>query len=257
MAAWDTAGNNIGSNAFLGSTSAEPLRIRTNNVEKMIITTDGNVGIGTPTPFTPTPGARLTVAGGDITWGNNSRLGRDQGGSIELGGDSNTPGTGTPYIDFHFQGLAQDFNTRIINDASGQLTISAGTLRALGNINVRGDIRFTNATTPMLFIFESGTQNPERPVIAHSPAFPNWGLSYRDVGDTMIFQSGGQPVMAVDLELQRVGIGMTTPPTQKLQLGSGNVLLPNAIAGTDGNLYFGGRTDTGQLGMRLFGGRVN
>jgi hypothetical protein len=76
MAAWDTAGNNIGSNAFLGSTSAEPLRIRTNNVEKMIITTDGNVGIGTPTPFTPTPGARLTVAGGDITWGNNSRLER-------------------------------------------------------------------------------------------------------------------------------------------------------------------------------------
>jgi hypothetical protein len=47
MAAWDTAGNNIGGTAFLGSTSAESLRIRTNNVEKMRITPDGNVGIGT------------------------------------------------------------------------------------------------------------------------------------------------------------------------------------------------------------------
>jgi len=124
------------------------------------------VCIGTQTPGA---GAKLTVTGGDITWGNNSRLQRDQGGSIELGGDSNTPGAGTPYIDFHFQGLTQDFNTRIINDANGQLTISAGTLR----------------------------------------------------------------------------------------LGSGNVLLPNANAGTDGNLYFGGRTDAGQTGLRLFGGLVN
>jgi Chaperone of endosialidase len=55
----------------------------------------------------------------------------------------------------------------------------------------------------------------------------------------------------------RVGIGMPNPPTQRVQLGSGNVLLPNAEAGTHGNLYFGGTTDTGQLGMRLFGGRVN
>jgi len=97
----------------------------------------GTVGIGTTIPGA---GAKLTVAGGDITWGNNSRLGRDQGGSIELGGDSNTAGTGSPYIDFHFQGLTQDFNTRIINDADGQLTISAGTLRTLGNLSVQGDI---------------------------------------------------------------------------------------------------------------------
>jgi hypothetical protein len=54
-----------------------------------------------------------------------------------------------------------------------------------------------------------------------------------------------------------VGIETTTNPTQKLQLDSGNVLLPNANLGIDGNLYFGGTTDTGQFGMRLFGGRVN
>jgi hypothetical protein len=44
---------------------------------------------------------------------------------------------------------------------------------------------------------------------------------------------------------------------QKLTLGSGNIGLPNANLGTDGNLYFGGITDAGQTGMRLFGGNVN
>ena len=264
---WDLDGNgSIGAGNWLGTRNGAPLIIRTENgggsptagAEALRVTAAAQgraVCVGTQTPG---PGAKLTVAGGDITWANNSRLQRDQGGSIELGGDGNTPGTGTPYIDFHFQGLTQDFNTRIINDANGQLTISAGTVRALGNINVRGDIRFTNAATPMMFIFESGTQNPERPVIAHSPAFPNWGLSYRDVDDTMIFQQSGQPVLAVALGLGsgNVGIGMSTP-SQRLTVGSGNVLLPNANAGTDGNLYFGGRTDAGQIGLRLFGGLVN
>lgn len=53
-----------------------------------------------------------------------------------------------------------------------------------------------------------------------------------------------------------VGIGTTTP-TQRLTLGGGNVLLPNASSNTDGNLYFGGLTDSGQVGMRLFGGLVS
>jgi hypothetical protein len=53
-----------------------------------------------------------------------------------------------------------------------------------------------------------------------------------------------------------VGLG-TASPTQRLTLGSGNIFLPNAAEGTNGNLYFGGTTDTGQVGMRLFGGNVD
>ncbi len=53
-----------------------------------------------------------------------------------------------------------------------------------------------------------------------------------------------------------VGIG-TTQPSQRLTLGSGNILLPNANGENDGNLYFGGTTNAGQNGLRLFGGLVN
>jgi hypothetical protein len=53
-----------------------------------------------------------------------------------------------------------------------------------------------------------------------------------------------------------VGLG-TTEPTQQLTLDSGNIMLPNAKAGNDGNIYFGGVTDSGQTGLRLFGGLVN
>jgi hypothetical protein len=57
---------------------------------------------------------------------------------------------------------------------------------------------------------------------------------------------------------RRVGIGTgSATPTQKLTLGSGNCLLRDANFGNDGNLYFGGITDAGQTGMRLFGGLVN
>ena len=91
----------------------------------------GNVGIGTTTPT-----ANLQVIG-DIKWAN-SFLQADQGGSIELGGTNTTPGSGTPYIDFHFNGLTQDFNTRIINDASGQLSLFAQTVRVTGDLIVGG-----------------------------------------------------------------------------------------------------------------------
>jgi hypothetical protein len=132
---WIGMANNIEGKKWLhiGGITDDGVRRLTLSADRTYI--QGNLGIGTTTPGA---GAKLTVAGGDITWGINSRLQPDQGGSIELGGDSDTPGTGTPYIDFHFQARTQDFNTRIINDADGQLTISAGTLRTLGDVAITG-----------------------------------------------------------------------------------------------------------------------
>jgi hypothetical protein len=109
-----------------------PITFHTDDwTERMRIAGDGNVGIGTLDPK-----AKLHIAGGEVRWGNNSQLLRDQGGSIELGGDSSTAGAGTPYIDFHFSGLTQDFNTRISNDADGRLSVTASTLYASGKLGV-------------------------------------------------------------------------------------------------------------------------
>ncbi len=55
-----------------------------------------------------------------------SFFGSDQGGNIELGTDNGTANTvgAVPYIDFHYgTGTIQDFNTRLQNDANGQLSI--------------------------------------------------------------------------------------------------------------------------------------
>ena len=120
--------------------------------ERMRITRLGRVGIGTKNPD-----ARLHVDGdllvtaGAMRWGQ-SLLQDDEGGSIELGGTSATAGNGTPYIDFHFGSLVQDFNTRIINDGNNLLSLVAGRLRLTGSLGIgttnprspleaRGDIR--------------------------------------------------------------------------------------------------------------------
>lgn len=47
---WDLAGNAITSSDFLGTTNGFDLQIRTNNLERMRILSDGNVGIGTASP---------------------------------------------------------------------------------------------------------------------------------------------------------------------------------------------------------------
>jgi hypothetical protein len=99
---------------------------------RLFLAVGGNVGVGTVDPRT-----KLDVAG-DVTWGGNSILQSDQGGSIELGGSDSTPGVGTPYIDFHYNGKKEDFNTRIINDGDGVLSLKATRAAASGDLTVAG-----------------------------------------------------------------------------------------------------------------------
>ncbi|HEX2741097.1 MAG TPA: tail fiber domain-containing protein [Rubrobacter sp.] len=90
------------------------------------------------------------------------------------------------------------FNGGALGSTSGGQKIALS-WDSTGDVTMRGSLRFPNSTKPLMYIFESGDQNPERPVIAHSPPFPTWGLSYRDVTDSMIFQAGGSPVVEVNL----------------------------------------------------------
>jgi hypothetical protein len=83
--AWLLTGNG-GTNPavnFLGTTDAQPLVIRTNNLERMRITAAGDVGIGTSTPT-----ATLDVVGTAQVSGNTSI-----GGSLTVAGDATVSGT--------------------------------------------------------------------------------------------------------------------------------------------------------------------
>lgn len=70
-------------------------------------------------------------------------LDQDQGGSLELGGNNTTAGTGTPYIDFHLGGAGvQDFNARLENTSDSTLSLQgangSGSLAVQGRIGTNG-----------------------------------------------------------------------------------------------------------------------
>lgn len=69
-------------------------------------------------------------------------------------------------------------------------------------LTVNGSIGFPNSTDAMFFIHQSGGSNAPRPVIAHSPSFPDWGLWYEDVGDNFVFKRAGTDVVRVNLGRQ-------------------------------------------------------
>jgi hypothetical protein len=70
----------------------------------------------------------------------------------------------------------------------------------------------------MINMFASGSTNANRMVLAHSPAFPTWGVQYEDTADKFHFLRAGAGVMTVDLGGSRVGIG-TADPGRLLDVG--------------------------------------
>jgi hypothetical protein len=80
---WLTDGNYVGQYQKFGSINEEDLRIITNNVQRMVITSDGKVGIGTASPGTMLDvNGVITASGGTSTnwntaysWGDHSTIG--------------------------------------------------------------------------------------------------------------------------------------------------------------------------------------
>jgi hypothetical protein len=112
-----------------------------------------------------------------LTFGAGSMVHEDQGGSLELGGSGDAAGTGTPYIDFHFNGKRQDFNVRVVNDLDGQLTV-AGNLRTTGRLSV-GELP---ASTPRNPYFTAG----EAHVGGNGGG---WSFSNRNTDEARVFEN--------------------------------------------------------------------
>jgi hypothetical protein len=83
-----------------------------------------------------------------------------------------------------------------------------------------GSTPYANTAT-LLNMFQSGTMNPDRMVITHSPAFSNWGLMYRDTDDSFHFLNNGATVL-------RVGLAGPTALQIPAGAGAGRVLTSDA-----------------------------
>jgi hypothetical protein len=132
------------------------------------------------------------------------------------------------------------------------LEIQVGTTTLTPRVRI-GSTPYANTAT-LLNMFQSGTMNPDRMVITHSPAFTNWGLMYRDTDDSFHFLAGGTTVL-------RVGLGGPTALQIPAGAAAGRVLTSDAsgnaswqalppsasawaVSGT--NIY---NTNTGNVGI--------
>jgi len=139
----------------------------------------------------------------------------------------------------HARGLSRDLAV-----IGGNLGVATTTPFAA--LTVQGSLGFKAGSAPMIFIHESGTANAERMVLTHSPAFTDWGLSYRDSEDKFLFLGAGVAALTVELAgSQNIGIGTTTP-AERLDV-RGNVKL-----GGLGNYFGMGCVDN----VRVIAGRI-
>jgi len=139
--------------------------------------------------------------------------------------------------------------------ASAQERVGIGTTSPQAKLHVAGsqqldstlqfDVVSTYDMPAMINMFTGGTQNKNRMVLAHSPAYNNWGLHYEDSLDKFIFLSGGTPVFTTDLGSWRVGIGRSDPATRLDILGTGSYNL----ASSEGDFRLGNATHRLKMGV--------
>ena len=99
------------------------------------------------------------------------------------------------------------------------LEIQVGTTTLTPRVRI-GATPYANTAT-LLNMFQTGTTNPDRMVITHSPAFSNWGLQYRDSDDSFHFLNNGATVL-------RVGLAGPTALQIPAGAGAGRVLTSDA-----------------------------
>lgn len=133
--------------------------------------------------------------------------------------------------------------------------LGVGTLDPFVRLTVDGSLGFKSGGDPMIFIYETGTNNAERMVFAHSPDYTNYGLRYRDSDDSVHLIGNGTAALSVELAGDRhVGIG-TTSPAERLDV-RGNIKLGTGgdyfgVGGLDNVRMITGRCSDG--GARLWG----
>ncbi len=109
----------------------------------LVVSSPGGGGDLTVNGTIRAPNQRILADQG-LEWGNQSRLTTYAGGDvIEIGGRNGRAGNGAPALDFHYDGLTEDYNVRFINSSNRVMTL-AGSGGNLATLVVEGDGIYTN-----------------------------------------------------------------------------------------------------------------
>lgn len=117
--------------------------------------------------------------------------------------------------DDRFNILSSSSTKGLIIAANGNVGIdSVSADSPFAKLTVDGSIGFPTVATPAMYVYPSGTSNPDKPLIVHSPAFPEYGLYYSDPDDQFVMKSSAgdsTPSLVVDLDSNWVSIATATP----------------------------------------------
>ncbi len=176
----------------------------------MQVETDGKVGIGTTNP-----NSALEVNGtlsADFFVGNG-------GGLTNLPDNSPWNNSGSNiYFNTGKVGIGDNSPVATFTVGNGDKLQIHGSDGDIVFKDDQGSLRFANvngSNSPMIHMFQSGTNNSTRMLVAHSPNFPSWGIQYNDTSDAFNYIGDNLPIMQVQLSGQRrIGIGTFSPESK-------------------------------------------
>ena len=219
---WQILGN-AGTNAtnnFIGTTDAVDFVARTNNTERMRVTSGGNVGIGTNAP-----GARLHVTGGATRLEQNAA-------TLQLVGVTG----GHSYIEYYPSAIAGGRQAYVGFPTNGSTDFNIYNENTSGNVNISTPFNGTAAEISVRTngFVGIGTGSPTSPVHLYYTDFANAYNMYNAIGSTPLVQIGTNSTAA------NIAIGLN---------GAGGGI-GNAIQSKNGS------TLTWPLSINPFGGNV-